>query len=104
MSRITNLTGGNNIDIHCSFCNKTQDQVRELAVEGYDIVVANILAEVLVSLTPQAARFLKQGGYYITSGILAGKEDLVARVCEKAGLTVTDIQAQGEWRCVIARR
>ena len=84
--------------------DKTQDQVRELAVEGYDIVVANILAEVLVNLTPQAARFLKQGGYYITSGILAGKEDLVARACEKAGLTVTDIQAQGEWRCVIARR
>ena len=86
----------------------TDEEVRSyaegLAKGGYEIVMANILAEVLLSLTPVAATFLKPGGIYITSGILEGKEELVADACKKAGLTVLDIRADGEWRCVIAQR
>jgi ribosomal protein L11 methyltransferase len=70
--------------------------------EGFDIVTANILAEVLVNLTPVVPSMLKKGGVYITSGILEGKEDLVKKACEDAGMKVLDVRAQGEWRCVIA--
>ena len=70
----------------------------------YDIVVANILADILIPMTPAAARCLKSGGVYITSGIIEGREKDVAAAMEKAGLTVTGITAQGEWRCVTACR
>ena len=76
----------------------------QVGYEKYDIVAANILPDVLVPLTPYAAAALKKGGVYITSGILEGKEDLVADAMRKAGLTVTTVTAQGEWRCVTGRK
>ena len=76
----------------------------QVGYEKYDIVAANILPDVLVPLTPYAAAALKKGGVYITSGILEGKENLVADAMRKAGLTVTTVTAQGEWRCVTGRK
>ncbi|HCI74176.1 MAG TPA: 50S ribosomal protein L11 methyltransferase [Lachnospiraceae bacterium] len=79
--------------------------VQELAGYGkYDIVTANILAPVLVELTPQIVRCLKPGGVYITSGILDVKEKDVTDACERAGLTVVEVTHQGEWVSVTARR
>lgn len=72
--------------------------------ERYDIVAANILADVLVPLTPVAARCLKSGGVYITSGIIEGKEGLVIQAMEAAGLTVLEVECLGEWRSVTARK
>lgn len=72
--------------------------------EKYDIVVANILPDVLVPLTPVAVKCLKPGAVYITSGIIEGKETLVADTMKKAGLIVDEITAQGEWRCVVGHR
>lgn len=80
---------------------KVQDKV---GYECYDIVAANILADVLVPLTPVIVPCLKPGGIYITSGIIEGKEELVVRACEKAGLTVLAVDALGEWRSVTAQK
>lgn len=80
---------------------EVQDQV---GYECYDIVVANILAEVLVPLTPVIVHQLKKGGIYITSGIIDDKEETVATAVRTAGLTVLDIQHQGEWVSVVARK
>lgn len=70
----------------------------------YDIVVANILAEVLVLLTPVIVNQLVPGGIYITSGIIAQKEDLVVKTVKKSGLTVVEVARQGEWVSVTARK
>ena len=70
----------------------------------YDIVVANILADVLVELTPVIVNQLKPGGIYITSGIIDDKEQTVVDAVKKAGLTVLDVTYQGEWVCVTARK
>ncbi|MCM1268798.1 MAG: 50S ribosomal protein L11 methyltransferase [Bacteroidales bacterium] len=78
-----------------------QDRV---GYEKYDIVTANILADVLVPLTPIIASCLKKGGVYITSGIIEGKEELVTTACGAAGLTVLEVTAQGEWRSVTAQK
>lgn len=78
-----------------------QDQV---GYEKYDIVAANILAEVLVGLTPVIVSQLKKGGIYITSGILAEKEELVAEAARRAGLEILEITHQGEWVSVTARK
>lgn len=80
---------------------QVQDQV---GYECYDIVVANILAEVLVELTPVIVNQLKKGGIYITSGIIDDKEDTVIGAVKAAGLEVLDVTYQGEWVSVTARK
>lgn len=80
---------------------KVQDEV---GYDRYDIVVANILPNVLIPLTPAAVRAVKPGGVFITSGILEGKEESVAEAMKKEGLQIVDITAQGEWRCVTGRK
>ena len=83
----------------------TEKEVQDkVGYECYDIVAANILADVLVPLTPVIAPCLKPGGIYITSGIIEGKEELVVRACEKGGLTVLAVDALGEWRSVTAQK
>ena len=78
-----------------------QDKV---GYECYDIVVANILADVLVALTPVIVNQLKKGGIYITSGIIDDKEETVVEAVEKAGLEVLEVTYQGEWVSVTARK
>lgn len=78
-----------------------QDKV---GYECYDIVVANILADVLVPLTPVIVHHMKKGGVYITSGIINSKEETVRQAVEAAGLTVLEVTYQGEWVSVTARK
>ena len=80
-------------------------KIQELVGYGTcDMVVANILAEVLVPLTPAAAAHLKKGGIYITSGIIDNKEETVVEAVKRAGLTVLEVTRQGEWVSVTARK
>lgn len=72
--------------------------------ERYDIVVANILADVLVELTPVIKNCLKDGGIYITSGIIDDKEETVVEAVRAAGLQVLEVTYQGEWVSVTARK
>ena len=76
----------------------------EVGYECYDIVAANILAEVLTGLTPVIVHQLKRGGIYITSGIIDDKEEVVVQAVKEAGLEVLEVNCQGEWVSVIARK
>ncbi len=72
--------------------------------DKYDIATANILADVLVPLAPQIIKHIKKGGILITSGILDVKEKEVADALVKAGFTIEEVTAQGEWVSITARR
>ena len=72
--------------------------------EKYDSVTANILADVLIPLTPVIVNQMKKGAYYITSGILDVKEEVVVEAVKAAGLTVVEVTHQGEWVSVTARK
>ena len=80
---------------------EVQDQA---GYENFDIVTANILADVLIPLTPVTVHQMKKGAYYITSGILDVKEEVVVEAVKAAGLTVVEITHQGEWVSVTARK
>ncbi|HIT67052.1 MAG TPA: 50S ribosomal protein L11 methyltransferase [Candidatus Merdisoma merdipullorum] len=83
----------------------TEKEVQDRVGYGcYDIVVANILAEVLVPLTPVILDQLKPGGVYITSGIIDDKEDLVVQTIKDCGLKILEVTYQGEWVSVTARK
>lgn len=79
--------------------SEVQDKV---GYEKYDIVCANILAEVLIPLIPVVKKTLKPGGIIILSGIIEGKEEIVAETLADNGYEVVEINSDGEWRSVVA--
>jgi ribosomal protein L11 methyltransferase len=80
---------------------KVQDEV---GYGKYDIVVANILPYVLVPLTPIVPGLLKDGGIYITTGIIEAKEDVIVKAHKDAGFEILEVTRQGEWVSVISKK
>lgn len=79
-----------------------QDQV---GYERYDIVVANILADVIILLQKEIPVHLKTGGIFITSGIINMKEEAVKAAMEaNEALEIIETTYQGEWVSITARR
>ena len=76
----------------------------KVGTEEYDIVVANILADVIIPMAPVIPARLKKGGYFITSGIIDFKEQAVKEAIENAGMEVVEINHQGEWVNITARK
>lgn len=68
----------------------------------YDIVVANILADVIIPLSSIARRFMKKGGYFITSGIINTKENEVKQAMLSNGFEIVDVVTMGEWVSIVA--
>ncbi len=82
----------------------TDKSVQDLVgYQAYDVVTANILAEVLIPLTPVIKNHLKPGGIYITSGIIDNKEEVVKKAMQDAGFTILDVTYQGEWVNITAK-
>ena len=77
---------------------------KKVGTEKYDIVVANILADVIIPMAPVIPDRLKEGGYFITSGIIDFKENEVKEAIEAAGLKVIEINHQGEWVNITAQK
>lgn len=80
------------------------DLQKQVGTDEYDIVVANILADVIIPMAPVIPDRLRKGGYFITSGIIDFKEDEVRDAIEKTGLKVIEINHQGEWVNITAQK
>lgn len=91
--------------------NKVEDvvQVRQNnlldAVKGEaDIIVANILAEVILRFVDDAYRLVKKDGYFISSGIILQKKEVVKEAILKAGFTIEEIITMEDWVSIIAKK
>jgi ribosomal protein L11 methyltransferase len=82
---------------------RKNDLLQEIE-ETYDIIVANILAEVIVTFTDQVAEHLKPNGIYITSGIIANKAEMVKDALKEAGLPVMETFNEGDWVAFISKK
>ncbi len=78
--------------------------LQERVGDGYDIVTANILADVIIPLSPVIPRHVKQGGIYISSGIIDFKEEPVKAAVQAAGFEILEVSRQGEWVGITARK
>ncbi|WP_431029742.1 50S ribosomal protein L11 methyltransferase [Lysinibacillus sp. LZ02] len=76
------------------------DTVKEPA----DVVVANILAEIIVTFTDDAYSIVKPGGLYVTSGIIGAKKDEVRAALEQSGFTIEEVLMMEDWVAIVARR
>ena len=86
--------------------NVTEDKdvMEALAAKEYDIVLVNIVADVIIGLAPVLPNFLTEKSTLICSGILDTRLEDVLEALKKAGLTVTKVMEQEDWRCVTACR
>ena len=75
-----------------------------MGTECYDIVVANILADVIIPLAPVIPARLKKDGIFITSGIIDFKEEEVKQAIQQAGFEILETNYQGEWVNITARK
>ncbi|EJR08342.1 ribosomal protein L11 methyltransferase [Bacillus cereus MSX-A1] len=90
--------------------NKTDDIVsvgQNSLLEGIegpvDLIVANLLAEIILLFPEDAARVVKSGGLFITSGIIAAKEKVISEALEQAGFTIEEVLRMEDWVAIIAR-
>ena len=71
---------------------------------SYDMVVANILADVIIPLTDIAGRFMKPDGVFISSGIFHNKKEAVEEALHRNGFTVVDCLTMGDWVSLVAKK
>ena len=81
----------------------TDAGMRKLLGEGYDIVTANIVADVIIPLSSIVRPFLKADGVFLTSGIIEGRQDEVQAALEKNGFTIVNHRCEEEWHCFECR-
>ncbi|AHN22548.1 50S ribosomal protein L11 methyltransferase [Lysinibacillus sphaericus] len=91
--------------------NKVSDTVQvfhgnllDTVKEPADVVVANILAEIIMSFTDDAFTIVKPGGLYVTSGIIGAKRDDVKAALEASGFVIEEVLLMEDWVAIIARR
>ncbi len=73
----------------------------KLAEKKYDIVLANIVADVIIALSGFVKDFVKDDGVFICSGIIIERKDEVVKSLENAGLKIKEIRTMGEWAAVV---
>ncbi len=71
---------------------------------GYDLVVANILADIIIPMAPALYQCAKEQGVLITSGIIDFKENEVKEALKQAGFEILEVNHQGEWVNVTVRK
>lgn len=81
-----------------------KDRTRQLSSRHYDIVLVNIVADVIIGLSPVLPAFLDETSVVIASGILDTRLSDVTAALERAGLTILEVHAQEDWRCVVAAK
>jgi ribosomal protein L11 methyltransferase len=84
----------------------TEDKalMTRLSENHYDIVLVNIVADVIIGLSPVLPHFLDETSAVICSGILDTRLQDVTAALEKAGLEITSVREKEDWRCVTAKR
>ncbi|NLZ83453.1 MAG: 50S ribosomal protein L11 methyltransferase, partial [Clostridiales bacterium] len=103
--------GVNNIDIKEGQFNFVTGNIIEdggirakIGLEKYDIVVANILADVIIPLADIISENLKHGGIFITSGIINTKEDAVRTALLNNSFKIEEINHMGDWVSFVAKK
>ncbi|MEL3961749.1 50S ribosomal protein L11 methyltransferase [Lysinibacillus endophyticus] len=76
----------------------------ETVSEPADVVVANILAEIIMTFTDDAFSIVKPGGLYVTSGIIGAKKEDVKSALINSGFVIEEVLMMEDWVAIIARR
>ncbi|OQB15977.1 MAG: Ribosomal protein L11 methyltransferase [Firmicutes bacterium ADurb.Bin193] len=81
----------------------TDDELKSKIGGGFDIVVANIVADVIIAIAPDIKQYLKNDGVFICSGIIDFREAQTAKALLDSGLEIINIRREGEWSAIAAK-
>lgn len=82
----------------------TDQEVRDfISRNKYEVVAANIVADVIIGLAPKAREYMKEGGVFITSGIIDGRQDEVCAALEENSFTVESMDRRKDWWSIVCR-
>ncbi|TSB46771.1 50S ribosomal protein L11 methyltransferase [Alkalicoccobacillus porphyridii] len=102
---VTSAIGNVELNQSVSIINVRQnDLVQGVQADSYQVVVANILAEVITSFAHDVYRILQQGGTYITSGIIKRKKQDVKDALTEAGFVLKEVTEMDDWVAIIAEK
>lgn len=85
-------------------CRVSCGDARDLSAPPYDIIVANIVADVICELSGFAYHALEKGGLFISSGIIRERLDEVIGVLKEVGFAINNIETKDDWVCVVCGR
>ena len=71
--------------------------------EKADVIVANIIADIIAKLSENIADFMKDGGYFISSGIINDKKDFVISKLKENNFDIIEENNDGEWNCIVSK-
>lgn len=74
-----------------------------LSQHKYEVVAANIVADVIIGLAPTAREYMKEGGVFITSGIIDGRQDEVKDALTESGFSIVDMQRRKDWWSIVCK-
>lgn len=74
-----------------------------IGYEKYDIITANIIADVIISFAPLVKKHIKKGGIFISSGIIKDREKEVSDVLYENGFTILEKSFKDEWVSITAK-
>ena len=82
----------------------TDKALREnIAAQGpFDIVVANIVADVIIPLSADVHKYMKNGGAFIASGIIEHRFEEVKQAIENNGFEIEEIKRENDWYCIVS--
>ncbi|SHI02006.1 ribosomal protein L11 methyltransferase [Clostridium collagenovorans DSM 3089] len=86
----------NNIDIRYG-------NLMEVVQGKADVIVANIIADIIMLLAEDVKSFIKEGGRFISSGIILDRKEDVVNKLSACGFTIEEVNVEGEWVCVVAK-
>lgn len=98
-----NNVSRDNYKVECGNVLTDKALCKRLSEEKYDIVVANIVADVIIPLSEKVRSFMKKGGYFICSGIIDFRMEEVREALVKNGFEITQIKHDGDWYAFVCR-
>lgn len=90
---------------HVKAGNILEDEDLQASYSGkkYDLVAANIVADVIIALTKQVPAYIKDGGIFLCSGIITERKEDVLEALKAAGFAVLDIKEKTSWVAIATR-
>lgn len=79
------------------------DVAEYISRNRYEVVAANIVADVIIGLAPKAKEYMKDGGVFITSGIIDGRQDDVKAALIENGFTIESMDRRKDWWSIVCR-
>lgn len=88
-----------------AYCGNIIDdeELRKKIGEGYDVITANIVADVIIKMAPFFRGFLKKDGYIIVSGIITQRLDEVKSALSTENIRIEEIKEEAEWNALLCR-